>query len=42
VLVEHDVSIDDVYSIGKKTALQVADEEGERAVVEVLKHYHLL
>jgi hypothetical protein len=41
VLVEHDVSIDTVYSIGKKTALQVAEEEGERVVVTVLKEQYI-
>ena len=41
MLVEHDVSIDDVYSIGKKTALQVAEEEGERAVVKVFKEQYI-
>ncbi len=41
MLVEHDVSIDAVYSIGKKTALQVAEEEGERAVVTMLKEKYI-
>jgi ankyrin repeat protein len=41
VLVEHDVSIDAVYRIGKKTALQIAEEEGESAVVSVLKEQYV-
>ena len=41
VLVEHDVSIDAVYRIGKKTALQIAEVEGESTVVAVLKEQYV-
>jgi ankyrin repeat protein len=41
VLVQHDVSIDAVYKIGNKTALQIAEEEGESAVVAVLKEQYV-
>jgi ankyrin repeat protein len=41
VLVQHDVSIDAVSRIGKKTALQIAEEEGESEVVAVLKEQYV-